>query len=312
MNDSVLPISADTGPGQDTLVQPSGGGMLRSAREAQGLHIAALAVSLKVPVKKLEALEADRFDLLPDIVFVRALACSVCRALKIDPDPILASLPHGTAPRLKTRESGINVPFRVSQDGVGLSLRAQLSKPAVLAVLVLLIGVAVLVFFPFEPRTEVAEVTRSEPASVIFPPSTPAPLASDNQVPEVVAPGQASSGDVSGSDGLPVGNPGQVAPPVSLPVPGADAVPLTVAGSGATTGLVVFKALGPCWVEVVDASRTVQVRKTLITGEVVGASGVLPLSVVVGRADAAAVQVRGEPFDLTRFAKDNVARFEVK
>ena len=35
------------------------GALLRQAREAAGLHIAALAVSLKVPVKKIEALEAQ-------------------------------------------------------------------------------------------------------------------------------------------------------------------------------------------------------------------------------------------------------------
>ena len=56
------------------------GSLLRQAREAAGIHIAALAVSLKVPVKKLEALEQDRFDLLPDAVFVRALASSMALA----------------------------------------------------------------------------------------------------------------------------------------------------------------------------------------------------------------------------------------
>ena len=85
-----------------------------------------------------------------------------------------------------------------------------------------------------------------------------------------------------------------------------------VPGSGATTGMLVFKARGSSWVEVVDATGVVQVRKTMIDGEVVGASGVMPLSVVVGRADTTEVQVRGKPFDLTRIAKDNVARFEVK
>ena len=33
------------------------GSILRSAREAAGLHVAALAVAIKIPVKKLEALE---------------------------------------------------------------------------------------------------------------------------------------------------------------------------------------------------------------------------------------------------------------
>jgi cytoskeletal protein RodZ len=59
--------------------------MLRDARHAAGIHIEALAVALKVPVSKLEALEADNYQVLPDAVFVRALASSVCRSLKIDP-----------------------------------------------------------------------------------------------------------------------------------------------------------------------------------------------------------------------------------
>ena len=58
----------------DPVVAPSStpvtaGRLLREAREAAGLHIASLAVSLKVPVRKLELLEADRFDELPDAVF---------------------------------------------------------------------------------------------------------------------------------------------------------------------------------------------------------------------------------------------------
>ena len=52
------------------------GAMLRQAREDAGLHVEALAVALKVTVKKLEALEAGRIDLLPDPTFARGLAAS--------------------------------------------------------------------------------------------------------------------------------------------------------------------------------------------------------------------------------------------
>ena len=92
------------------------GMLLRRARESAGLHVAALAVSMKVPVKKLEALEADRLDLLPDAVFVRALASSVCRALKIDPAPVLQLLPQTSTPRLDAEERGINLPFHAAGD----------------------------------------------------------------------------------------------------------------------------------------------------------------------------------------------------
>ena len=66
---------------------------MRQAREAAGMHIGALSVALKVPVKKLEALEADQHDQLPDAVFVRALAASVCKILKTNPAPVLELLP---------------------------------------------------------------------------------------------------------------------------------------------------------------------------------------------------------------------------
>jgi cytoskeleton protein RodZ len=56
----------------------------------------------------------------------------------------------------------------------------------------------------------------------------------------------------------------------------------------------------------------VVLRRTLTAGEVAGASGVLPMAAVVGRADATQVQVRGKAFDLNAVARDNVARFEVK
>jgi len=77
-------------------------------------------------------------------------------------------------------------------------------------------------------------------------------------------------------------------------------------------GIVTFSAKGESWVEVTDARGTVVLRRTLTAGEVAGASGVLPLAAVVGKADLTQVQVRGKAFDLNAVARDNVARFEVK
>ena len=92
--------------------EPSAGAMLRAARERQGLHIAVLAASIKVPRAKLEALEADRYDELPDLTFARALAQAVCRALKVDAEPVLARRPRGDARRIEQLGGGLNAPFR--------------------------------------------------------------------------------------------------------------------------------------------------------------------------------------------------------
>ncbi len=52
--------------------------MLREARRPHGLHIDMVAAALKVTPQKLAALEADDIESLPDAVFARALAASVC------------------------------------------------------------------------------------------------------------------------------------------------------------------------------------------------------------------------------------------
>ncbi|MGA8786291.1 MAG: helix-turn-helix transcriptional regulator, partial [Polaromonas sp.] len=129
-------------------LEPSAGALLRDAREAAGLHLATLAASLKVPVKRLEALEQDRFDLLPDAVFARALASSVCRMLKLDSTGVLERLPGPIAPTSTTQNRGINEPFRSRNIGLGSTLGVQFSRPAVLAGLALLLGALVLIFLP--------------------------------------------------------------------------------------------------------------------------------------------------------------------
>src|SRR5436305_3099484 len=99
------------------------GGMLREARLAQGMHIGALAATIKVTQRKLEALEADRLDELPDATFTRALAQTVCRALKIDPTAVLTLLPPPGGHRLEQVGEGLNAPFR-ERPGVGAQREA--------------------------------------------------------------------------------------------------------------------------------------------------------------------------------------------
>ena len=80
----------------------------------------------------------------------------------------------------------------------------------------------------------------------------------------------------------------------------------------AAAGILTFSATSQSWVEVTDARGTVLLRRNLVAGEIVGASGSLPMSAVVGRADATRVEVRGKALDLIPVTRDNVARFEVK
>ena len=89
----------------------SAGRLLKQAREAQGLHLAALASAIKVSPQKLELLEADRYDQLLDATLTRALAQTVCRSLKIDAAPVLALLPRPGSNRLGEVGQNLNAPL---------------------------------------------------------------------------------------------------------------------------------------------------------------------------------------------------------
>ncbi|MEG0000190.1 helix-turn-helix domain-containing protein, partial [Comamonas sp.] len=129
----------------------SAGQQLRSAREAAGLHVAALAGALKVPVHKLEALEADNYAAFPDTVFMRALASSICRSLGMDAQPVLDQLPRNAPQGLNPQRTHLNAPIkeRAGKSGGGMTAgNSGVSTKAVAAVAVLLIGAAAVYFLP--------------------------------------------------------------------------------------------------------------------------------------------------------------------
>jgi len=281
------------------------GALLRRAREAAGLHVAALAVSLKVPVPKLEALEQDRWDLLPDAVFARALAASVCRTLKIDPQPVLDRLPQTAAPRLIHTDEGINAPFRAPGDGTAPTWLNLFSRPTFLIVFALLLGALVLILLPSMQRDDSAAAAASSSKAI-----APAqPVAVPGTVLEPAANiAQPMAAMAAASVALPAG----AASATTAAVPAKNVASAANDPATPASGIVVFRTKSASWVEVTDAKGVVAVRRLLAPGEAAGASGALPLQVTVGRADVTEVQVRGKPFDLKSVARDNVARFEVK
>ncbi len=299
--------------------QVTAGQLLREARLAAGVELPPLAQALKVSVKKLEALESDRLDQLPDAVFVRALASSVCRALKISPAPVLALLPQSAAPRLNYNEPGLNTPFHTPGDIAKTPFLDRLSRPMVLAALAVLLGALVLIFFPSsEQRAEIgAIVARPAAEAPAAPAPVPAASAAVEAAPVVAAVAPPKPAAVPAET-----KPVPVAPKPSAPVvvPRPDAAPAVALSDEAsavrkrlaTTGIVIFKTSGPSWIEVTDGRGAIQLSRMVEPGEPVGASGPLPLSVTIGRADVTEVLVRGKPFALGEITRGGVARFEVK
>lgn len=287
------------------------GALLREAREAAGVHIAALAGATKVPVGKLEALEADDFSALPDIVFVRALASSICRTLKIHPEPVLALLPQGESPRLSTNDGGLNATvkgFRSKSSSTPFVVPR--SKTLVWVVGMLLIGAALMIFLPRSLEADLLALFKQRAPDAVI--STPAvDVAQERPAPAISAPASATSGvEVAALTGDSKESAGEVPPVPAMSSVGASAVPPSAVDAPA--GVLAFKARSESWVQVRDATGAVVFRRNLAPDELVSVSGALPLAVVVGRADATEVFVRGKPYELGSVSRENVARFEVR
>jgi len=304
------------------------GALLRDAREAAGLHIAALAVALKVPVAKLEALEADNFSALPDMVFVRALASSVCRTLKIDPQAVLALLPQGEGPRLSAGDVGLNAPVKgFAGRSSAAPFKGAGSRSFVWAVGLLLIGAALMMFLPRGLDADLSALLKQPETTTKIPMPTgnvaqeiSVAVGAEQRVPSAApAPAPAAAAAAAAAAGvgveLPAGESikpaGIASHPIVLPSVEASA-PSSAPAADAPSGVLAFKARSESWIQVRDAAGALVLQRNLAPNELVSVSGVLPLAVVIGRADATEVFVRGKPYDIGPVSRENVARFEVK
>lgn len=334
----VLAVHDEAGTqGENAQTSMTAGTLLRQAREAAGLSLAGLAAALKVPAPKLEALEADDYAAFQDHVFMRALAQSVCRTLRMDSASVLALLPRTQLKSLADDRGSINATFKErSFKATGTSLgRENGSRKVAIIVLLLLAAAAAVYFLPkHEGDAEEPQAGASDAAALVQPAGTVSePVAAQEPVaPAATTPADvpAASAPASASASAPATSaPGAAAVPApastttpavpaaaTAPAPNApaDGAAATSAATAAQTpgGVLVMKANAQSWVQVKDSSGRVVLQKTLAAGESIGAEGALPLSVIVGNASGTEVRVRGELLEVAKTTRDNVARFEVK
>ncbi len=283
------------------------GGMIRSARQAQGIALASLAAMLKVPLRRLEALEGGRHDELQGPTFERALAQAACRVLKIDPKPVLALLPQHERNTLERVTEGINTPFRDGQASRAFELPG-LMRPVV--VIVVLLVVAALALFAM-PESWVAHVTRPFTGLSAEAPPASAASAVAAVVPVEPQPASAASSpaaaEPASSASMPALSPAAVS---ATAAQGIDEVLAHVAAAPNIPLQVI--ATADTWVEVVDAQGHSLLSRTVVAGESVGLDGALPMRVKIGNAKGTRLKLRGDNVDLTPWTHDNVARLELK
>jgi cytoskeleton protein RodZ len=304
--DPAAPATADPTTALAQAQARQAGELLRAARERQGLHIDALATAIKVAPAKLVALEAGRFDELPDLTFARALALTVCRQLKIDAAAVLAQLPGAPASRLEKVDRGLNTPFRDRPGQADPAAWLPWRRPLPWAVAAILLLAAAFVLVPM--RVDLLANGGGSAAVPVMPPAADpasAPAAAASSAPTVtVLPGDA---------------PAAVAPAVSasMPVGLSASAPLSPVAAADTAApadkpdLVVLRAVQDTWVQATDAGGQVLTARLIPAGEIVELAGRLPVKLRIGNARGTELRFRGDAVDLTRLTRDNVVNLSL-
>ena len=299
----------------------SAGALLRQARQAQGVALEDLAATLKVPVEKLQALEDEDWQRLPDVVFLRALAQTICRTLHLEAAPVLALLPQHKVTALAP-QGGLNAPMR--ERGVPSILATNTKHspwPWVVLLLIVLGGGGYLGVQWMAPEwVRGVSTTVSAPSD----PAGDSPLFSPAVPEEGDGGGMGNMGDVAQAGEVPTVQAAALMQPAlpeeegaqpgfAAPAPAAEPAAAPAAQAAASVSPVLrITAKGATWVQVLDAQQRLLIEKILQDGEVFSTSAPKPLTVAVGKADLATVEVNGAPFDVQAVARSNVARFEVK
>ena len=299
----------------------SAGALLRQARQAQGVALEDLAATLKVPVEKLQALEDEDWQRLPDVVFLRALAQTICRTLHLEAAPVLALLPQQKVMALAP-QGGLNAPMR--ERGVPSILATNTKHspwPWVVLLLIVLGGGGYLGVQWMAPEwVRGVSTTVSAPSD----PAGDSPLFSPAVPEEGDGGGMGNMGDVAQAGEVPTVQAAALMQPAlpeeegaqpgfAAPAPAAEPAAAPAAQAAASVSPVLrITAKGATWVQVLDAQQRLLIEKILQDGEVFSTSAPKPLTVAVGKADLATVEVNGAPFDVQAVARSNVARFEVK
>jgi cytoskeleton protein RodZ len=273
---------------EPTAVVPSLGLLLRKAREARGLSIEDVVHALKFSARQIEAVEADRLDVMPSSVFLRGLIRSYSRFLKLDPEPLLGLL--GTSATVL--EPDIRAPENMGNAAPRGGFH-QIPPLVAVSILLLIAAAAMTGWHLFGTGMPQMQRLDGSPRAIIEE-LKPVP-ATQTAAPAPVVAAAAPFVPMAGASSEIV-QPSATTQPVVLPT---DMRRLS------------FDFHGESWIEVKDASGLV-ILTGLYTGGNHSVAGRPPFEVVIGNAAAVTLLDNGHPVDLKPNTRAEVARLTLE
>lgn len=354
--------SSDASAGQDAKPEPSNGSfaekhpnltllesgqnpgeILRAAREKAGYSLSDISAQTKINERQLEAIESGDVGRLPPETFAKAFIKSYCKALKMDPAPVIMSFGFSEASaqvkaaRSGQAESGRSEPLEPKMPNSSKRLstlnfdrktgKKSLSYGIVLAAVVVMAVFYIPVFMSSQ-TTEVgdAEVIEPNEAPVATAPGSESAVSADGSLPlGLEAP--AAAGDTAVFPALqqPAAPVGESAPPATAAPNATGAASTTAAAPVADDAAPAAAPLAPnvesvlrfnfqeqSWVTVRDANDKVLISQLNDGGSNLEVKGQAPFKLIVGNAKAVSVSSNGKSVDLTSSIRGEVARITVQ
>ena len=248
-----------------------------------------MAASLRLHPNQIRAIEQEDLARLPAPAYVRGFIRSYARVLNIDPAPLLSDLNAKLAPARESVVDGTATDYVAAR---AAGRERMLPQWAIGIALVVLTALG-LIGWQATQRSAPAPAP-PEPLAVSAAPPTPAPALATDATASPVSEASAAPAD-------PIPAPAEVAEPTVRP---------SVIATGAAPTLALRFNGASCrgnrsqrqdFVVATERSRA----EHALDGE-------LPLTVVIGDANFASVEVRGAAFSLQPFTRNNVARFVIK
>jgi cytoskeleton protein RodZ len=259
-------------------VSDSIGTLLATARAAKGVSLAEAATQLRCDEVLLRALEADRFEELGAPVFVQGHLRRYADYLGASTEQLMGAWATLRAEKLAEPDLA-----RIPRAPVRAVDPKVWTRRAVAVGLTVLIAAAAWLILGWGSSSVPAPVAAT-PAPVAEPPPTAVPATTPVTTP-TIAPAPAAPTPVAEA----------ASEPESESAPAQIAAPTPVSTGAAVLRLVPRQ---PSWIEVYDASNRRRYYGNAAAGTPLALRGEAPFSVVLGRADAVAIELDGRPITL--------------
>lgn len=270
---------------------PSLGELLIAARQRWNLSAADVARQLRLGLRQVESMEANRFEVLPGNTFVRGFIRNYAKVVQDDPAVFLAAYER-CRPQLQQREivaAAEHIEFTHKPTPRWVWYLGGVT--ALLVAVPLLIYLALHDDEPFKSRVAARPAkispTQAHEAQLALPPQT---------LPQSVELNAASGVALTATT---------AAAPAEAALPAASAT-----ARGAPNLTMHFE--GDAWVEVRDKSGATIFSQLSRAGSEQAVQGTPPLALVVGNAAQVRIAYNGKPVDLAPYIRVNVARFTLE